>query len=133
MNNYTYSFETQKSSEEIFELLLEIDKWWSGIHNETITGQSQKLTDEFSFSAGGGMHFTKQKMIELKTNKRIVWLVTESNLSFLDDPKEWEQTKLAFDIVEKEGKTHIQFTHLGLEPQIECFSECSNRLDTVFS
>ncbi len=125
MNNFEYSFATQKSSKEIFKLLLDVDRWWSGIHNETIIGKSNELNDEFSFSAGGGMHFTRQKLVELIPNKKIVWQVTESNLSFLDNRKEWEHTKLAFHLVEKEGKTDVTFTHIGLAPQIECYNECS--------
>ncbi|GEC70517.1 Activator of Hsp90 ATPase homolog 1-like protein [Flavobacterium flevense] len=125
MNNYTYTFETSRSAKEIFELLLTIKKWWSGIHNETITGNSLQLNDEFSFSAGGGMHFSKQKLVELIPDTKIVWLVTESNLSFLDNPTEWENTKLVFNIFEKGGKTHVQFSHVGLNQQIECYEGCS--------
>ena len=125
MNNYTFNFVTHKSPKEIFNLLLDINKWWSGIHKETITGNSKKLNDEFSFSAGGGVHYTMQKLIELVPNTKIVWKVTDSNLSFLDNPKEWKNTKLVFDILEKEEKTHVQFTHIGLEPQIECYDSCS--------
>ncbi len=125
MDNFEYVFTTKKEAKEVFELLLDVDKWWSGIYNETIIGKSQKLNDEFSFSAGGGMHFTKQKLVELIPNKNIVWLVKESNLSFLDNPEEWYNTKLAFEIFEKGGKTNVKFTHVGLEPQIECYNECS--------
>ena len=126
MNNYTYSFTTSKSPQEVFDLLLNVEKWWSGIYEETITGKSQKLNDEFSFSAGGGMHFSKQKLVELIPNKKIVWQVTESNLSFLNNPKEWENKKLVFGILEKENETQVTFTHEGLEPKIECYDECSN-------
>jgi hypothetical protein len=90
------------------------------------------MGDEFSFLAGGGMHFCKQKLIELIPNKKIVWLVTESNLSFLENPKEWENTKLIFDISEKENKTKVTFTHKGLEPQIECYDGCSNAWTQYF-
>lgn len=125
MNNYTYCFTTPKSSKTVFELLLDIEKWWFGIYNETITGTSQNINDEFSFSAGDGMHFTRQKLVEIIFNKKIVWQVTESNLSYLDNPKEWKNTKLVFDILECEGKTQVIFNHIGLEPQIECYDGCS--------
>ena len=126
MESYTYSFTTHKSPKEIFDLLLNIEKWWTGIYEETISGCSQKLNDEFSFSAGGGVHFSKQKLIELIPDKKLVWLVTESNLSFLDNPNEWESTKLVFDILERENETQITFTHEGLVPEIECYDSCSN-------
>ena len=126
MSNYTYSFTTSRSPQQVFDLLLNVEKWWSGIYEETITGKSQKINDEFSFSAGGGMHFSKQKLVQLIPNKKIGWQVTESNLSFLHNAKEWENTKLVFVILEKENETQVTFTHEGLEPEIECYDECSN-------
>jgi len=126
MSNYTYSFTTSRSPQQVFDLLLNVEKWWSGIYDETITGKSQKINDEFSFSAGGGMHFSKQKLVQLIPNKKIGWQVTESNLSFLHNAKEWENTKLVFVILEKENETQVTFTHEGLEPEIECYDECSN-------
>lgn len=77
------------------------------------------MGDEFSFSAGGGVHFSKQKLTELIPDKRIVWQVTESNLSFLEDSKEWENTNLVFDILEKENETHLTFTLEGLVPKLD--------------
>jgi hypothetical protein len=126
MKSYSFEIETHKSPKEVYGLLLEIKKWWSGIYDETISGKSKKEQDEFTFSAGGGMHFSRQKLTELIPYKKIVWEVIESNLSFLDNPKEWEKTKLQFDISEKENKTKITFTHAGLVPHIECFEQCSN-------
>lgn len=126
MKSYTYSFTTHKSSKEIFDLLLNIEEWWSGIYEEKISGSSQKLNDEFSFSAGGEVHSSKQKLIELIPNKKLVWLVTESNLSFLNNPKEWENTRLVFNVWEKNGQSKVTFTHEGLEPRIECYAGCSS-------
>ncbi|AYD47047.1 SRPBCC family protein [Arachidicoccus soli] len=127
MKNYSFDIESHQSAKAVFALLLNIKKWWSGIYGETITGKSQKINDEFSFSAGEGMHFTKQKLIELIPYKKIVWEVIASNLSFLENPKEWEHTKLRFDILEKAGnKTKVTFTHQGLSPEIECYEQCSN-------
>ena len=125
-NSFSYSFSTQKPSKAVFNMLLNVENWWSGIYNETITGESQKPDDQFSFSAGEGMHFTRQKLIELIPDKKIVWRVIESKLSFLEDPQEWENTKIMFDILKKGEKTQVLFTHEGLEPQIECYDECSN-------
>jgi hypothetical protein len=121
-----------KSAKEIFDLLQNIEKWWSGIYEETIKGKSQKLNDEFSFSAGGGIHFSKQKLVALIANKKIVWHVTESNLSFLKNPEEWKNTKLTFDISETKNETKVTFTHEGLEPNIECYGSCSNAWTQYF-
>lgn len=125
MKNYSYSFTTAKSPKHVFDLLLDIEKWWSGIYEETIRGKSRELNDEFSFLAGGGMHFSKQKLVELIPDKKIVWLVTESRLSFLNNPKEWENTKFFFDISVVNDRTQVRFIHEGLEPHIECYNQCS--------
>ncbi|MGN6532605.1 MAG: SRPBCC domain-containing protein [Ginsengibacter sp.] len=133
MKSYLFEIETRKSAKEVFELLLKIEKWWSGIYDETIIGKSKKVNDEFTFSAGGGVHFSKQKLVELIPYKKIVWEVTESNLSFLDNPKEWEYTKLQFDIIEKgKNETKIIFTHEGLVPDIECYEQCTNAWTQYF-
>ena len=123
--SFTYSFKSSKTPEDIFRLLLNIEQWWSGLYEETIEGKSHKLNDEFSFKAGGGVHYSKQKLIELIPDKRIVWLVTDSKLNFLNDPGEWNNSKICFDISREQDKTVVTFTHDGLTPQIECYNNCS--------
>ncbi len=124
--SFTYSFNTAKSPEEVFNLLLDPNKWWFGFYEETITGKSTKISDEFSFLAGDGVHFTKQRLIELVPHSKIVWLVFESNLTFINDPKEWINTKIRFDISSQGEKTKVTFTHKGLVPRFECYNDCSN-------
>ncbi|TDE17126.1 SRPBCC family protein [Dyadobacter psychrotolerans] len=133
MDNYTRNFITHKSPKQVYELLLDVKQWWSGIYDEIITGESQKENDTFSFSAGGGMHFSEQILKQLIPYKRIVWEVTESNLAFLSDPNEWAGTKLIFDIQEiTETEAQLTFTHEGLKPQIECYGQCSNAWTQYF-
>ena len=122
---FSYSFNSSKPAEEIFSLLLQSREWWSGLYGETIEGQSEKVNDEFSFRAGDGAHYSKQRLVELIPNKRIAWLVTESNLSFLAEKNEWANTKIIFDITPEDDHTHITFTHEGLVPKIECYDGCS--------
>lgn len=95
--NFTYQFTSSKTPESIFELLLNVDQWWSGLYEETIKGKSHQLNDEFTFEAGQGMHYSKQKLVELVPNKKISWLVTDSKLTFLNKVDEWTNSKLSFD------------------------------------
>lgn len=124
--NFTYSFDTTKTPNEIFNLLLKIPEWWYGVFEETIEGKSQRLNDEFTFRAGGGAHYTKQQLTELIPDKKVVWKVTESNLSFLSDPEEWRDTKFSFELSPGNGSTHVTFTHEGLVPEVECYDACSS-------
>lgn len=123
--NFTLSFKSSKTPEEIFKQLLNVKLWWFGVYNETIDGKSHQLNDEFTFKAGEGMHYSKQKLVELISNKRIVWLITESKLTFLKNQTEWTNTKICFDLTKEGNKTVVNFTHEGLTPEIECYTNCS--------
>ncbi len=124
-DNFSFSFQTSKPAQEVFELLLNIEQWWSGLFNETIKGKSKAVNDEFTFKAGDGAHYSKQKLTELVPDKKIVWLITESELSFLNHPTEWNGTKISFELA-KDGKdTKVTFMHEGLVPQMECYDACS--------
>lgn len=124
--DFTYSFTTPKSPEEIFNLLLVINKWWSGIFEEIITGESRKINDEFSFRAGGGVHYSKHRLTELVPNQKIVWEIIESTLSFLTKTDEWMNTKLRFDIAREGDMSRVTFTHEGLVPKFECYNNCTD-------
>jgi len=124
--NFTYSFSSPKTPEEIYAQLLDVRQWWSGLFGESFTGDSKKTGDEFNFKAGNGMHNTTQKLVEAVPGKRIVWLVTSSQLSFLSDPSEWKGTRICFDLVKDGKNTVVTFTHEGLVPQIECYQNCSS-------
>jgi hypothetical protein len=123
--NFTLSFSVDQSPEEVFNTILQVHKWWSGLYGEEFEGKAEKVGDEFSFRAGGGAHYSKQKLIELVAGKKIVWLVTDSELTFLKKKNEWTGTKLIFDISRSGSKTQINFTHEGLVPEIECYDSCN--------
>lgn len=124
--HYQYRFRTSKSANEVFAHLINPAHWWVGLFGEIIEGKSLQINDEYTFRAGDGIHYSNQKLIELIPDKKIVWLVTESNLSFLKSTNEWAGTSICFDIENFEGKTHITFTHIGLIPEIECYGSCTS-------
>lgn len=117
--SYTTSFLVDQSPEEVFNAVTNVRGWWS----EDITGGTAKQDDEFEFEVKG-VHHSKQKLVEVVPNKRVVWLVTEATMTFLKDQHEWEGTKVVFDITEEDGKTKLTFTHEGLVPHIECYKFC---------
>jgi hypothetical protein len=123
--DFTFSIQTEKSPEYVFKVIRDVRSWWSGLYNESFSGETKELNDEFSFNAGDGAHYSRQKLVEVIPDKKVVWLITESELSFLEQKDEWVGTKVIFEISEKAGKTELVFTHQGLTPEIECYDSCA--------
>jgi hypothetical protein len=123
--DFSFSFQTSQSVEDVYKTLLDVRSWWTGLFGETIKGDSSILNDEFIFKAGNGAHYTKQKLIEAEPYQRIVWLVTDSNLNFAKKPDEWTGTQIRFDISSQSGKAKVTFTHEGLVPKFECYNGCA--------
>jgi hypothetical protein len=123
--NFTTSLLVDQTPEEVFNAVSNVRGWWSGLYNEEIKGNTDKLNEEFTFKAGEGAHYSKQKLVEAIPGKKLVWLVTDSKLTFLKNESEWNGTKLIFDISKKGNKTELTFTHQGLVPEIECYNSCA--------
>lgn len=123
--NFTLTLQTDKSPEEVFKAITNVRSWWSGYYDEHFTGNTEKLNDEFSFRTGDGVHHTKHKLVEVIPNKRVVWLVTFSELTFVEKKDEWVGTKVIFEINQKGDLTQLVFTHEGLNPEIECYNACA--------
>lgn len=117
---YTTSFVVDQSPHEVFKAITSVRDWWG----KGITGNSEKQGDEFIFEVPD-VHRSVQKLVEVVPDQRIVWLVTESNMTFIKDAGEWVNTKIIFDITKEDGKTKLTFTHLGLAPEVECYKFCA--------
>ena len=122
--NYTVEIEVAKSSRDVFNAITDhVVKWWGG---RDLKGSSTKLNDEFVIHHPGA-HYSKQKVVEFIPDKKVVWLVTESEMSWLEkDKHEWTNTKMIFEIAAKGDKTRLRFTHEGLTPEKECYQRCTN-------
>lgn len=123
--DFTINAWVNKTPQEVFKAITNVRAWWTGYYSEQFTGNSANLNDEFSFRAGEGAHYSKQKLTEVIPNQKIVWDVIESELSFLQKTDEWTGTKVIFEISEHDGKTQLTFTHQGLKPEVECYDSCA--------
>jgi hypothetical protein len=119
--DFTTTISVDQTPEQAFAAINNVRGWWSG----EIEGATDKLGAEFTYRYKD-VHRSTQKITELIPGKRVVWRVLESQLNPFKDKSEWNGTEIIFDISEKDGKTEVRFTHVGLVPQYECFGSCSN-------
>jgi len=117
--NYTASFLVDQSPREVFNAVTNVRGWWS----EEVEDSTDKLNDVFLYHYQD-VHRATIKLIEVVPDKKVVWQVLDNYFNFTQDKTEWKGTQIVFDISEKNGKTEMVFTHVGLVPDYECYNVC---------
>lgn len=120
-SDFTTVIQVDQSPSAVFNAVTNVRGWWS----EEIEGDSAKLNDEFNYHYED-IHRCKVKLTEVIPNQKIVWLVEENYFKFTEDETEWTGTKPTFEITEKDRKTELRFTHVGLVQDYECFEICKD-------
>jgi hypothetical protein len=119
--SFSLSFLVDESPQRVFDAINNVPAWWTA----NFEGNSRKLNDEFEVRFGD-VHYSKQKLIDVVENEKVIWLVTDSKLSFVNNKREWVNTRIIFEISRKGGKTQVVFRHDGLAEGVECFDACSD-------
>jgi hypothetical protein len=104
--SYSTSIEVPFPANFVFEHVNDISKWWP----EEFEGESTKLNDEFIFRSGE-MHYSKQRIVELAPDKKVVWLTTESIRK--TDNYEWTGAIYSFELSTDGKITTVNFTYNG--------------------
>src|SRR5664279_3741663 len=120
-NDFTTSLLVDQTPKQVFDAINNVRGWWS----EEIEGSTDTLNAEFDYHYQD-VHRCKMKITELVPEKKVVWLVLDNYFKFTKDQTEWTNTKVIFEITEKDNKTQIRFTHQGLVPEHECYDVCKN-------
>jgi Activator of Hsp90 ATPase homolog 1-like protein len=123
-NSWTTEVFVPNSPEQVFDAVTNVRGWW----NEELDGATCDVGDEFTFTDHGSLR-CRFRLTEVTPATRVVWQVTESHLSFVEDHDEWTGTQVIFDITRARGGTHLRFTHQGLRPTVECYHACSRGWD----
>lgn len=119
--NFTTSFTVDHSPAEVFKAITNVRGWWTG----DIDGNADAPGAAFTYRYRD-LHYSKQEVTELVPDQKLVWRVTEADLTFLEDPGEWAGTEIAFEIVPQGARTEVRFAHRGLRSDFECFDTCSS-------
>jgi predicted phosphohydrolase len=117
--DFTTTLLVDQTPKEAFNAINNVRGWWS----QEIDGGTDKLNDEFIYHYKD-VHNCKMKLTEVIPDKKVVWLVMDNYFNFTKDKSEWKGTEISFEISEKDNKTQIRFTHLGLVPEYECYNIC---------
>lgn len=119
--NFSIKLVVDKTPAEVFKAINNVRGWWSG----EISGDTGKAGAEFTYRVPD-MHYSKQRITEFISDKKVVWHVTESTLNFIKNTHEWTGSDIIFEIAPSNDQTELRFTHSGLVPAHECYNDCSN-------
>jgi hypothetical protein len=116
--DYKHTLTLKTTPAEAMNRISQVSSWWA----KKVKGQSAKLNDEFSVHFG--TTWVNFRITECIPGKKVVWLVTDCNLDWINDKKEWNGTTVIWNLTEKGGKTRIDFVHEGVTPDRECYESC---------
>jgi uncharacterized protein YndB with AHSA1/START domain len=119
--SYTTTIVVDQTPEQVFDAVVDVRSWWFG----HIEGNADRIGEEFTYSVSG-IHWNAMRVTELVPGAKVAWLVTDSRLEFTEVKDEWTGTTIAFHIEAIDGGTRLKFTHVGLVPEDECFTDCSD-------
>ncbi len=108
-----------KTPEEAFDAIANVSGWWA----KNFKGEAKSEDDVFSVIFGET--FVDFKIAEAIPGKKVVWQVTDCNLHWINDKKEWKGTRVVWEITPVGNATEIVMTHIGITPDAECFDDCS--------
>lgn len=116
--NFHTTIKVNASAAEAMKKIAQVNLWWA----KKFTGKAEKLHDKFSVHFGET--FVDFQISEFIPDKKFVWKVTDCNLDWINNKKEWNGTEVVFEISEMKDSTQINFTHVGLVPGVECYDDC---------
>jgi hypothetical protein len=104
---------------EAFEMISRVSEWWV----KDVEGKTEKLNDNFTVHFGST--WVAFKITEVDALKKIVWKITDCNLPWNSDLKEWNGTHIVWEVSNENGLTTITFSHIGLSV-LDCGNQCMN-------
>jgi uncharacterized protein YndB with AHSA1/START domain len=120
-SSFTTSFTVDMAPEEVFDAIKDVRSWWM----TQVEGNADAVGDEFGYQVEG-VHRVRIQVEELVPAEKVVWRVVDNWFGFVDDPREWQDTAIRFDIARTADGAEVRFTHDGLTAADECFDVCSS-------
>ncbi len=89
-----------------------LSEWWT---NDTIAKPEVGFINQFKF---GPAHYKKIKVSQLNGKNKVIWELIEGD-------EEWLDTKIVFQLDEKDGNTFLKFSHLKWKEETDYFGICN--------
>lgn len=130
-HSYHTILAVEATPERVYAAVNDVRGWWS----EDLEGRTDTIGAEFAFHGnheGVNVHRALIRVTDLVPGKRVEWHVVENHFTFTSDQTEWTDTRIVFEIAPSDSGpdgrsgSEIRFSHLGLEPDDECFDVCSH-------
>lgn len=116
--DYHCSITVPGTTVKAFNSINRVPAWWGA----DLEGNTEKVNDTFT------IHFSDTwvafRITESEPGKKVVWLVTDSYLPWLEDKTEWNNTRVVWEISQEGTNAKIGMTHVGLVPAVECYENC---------
>ena len=119
--DFTLMFRVENSPEEVFNAINNVRGWWS----QAVEGETDRLGAEFRYRYQD-VHRATIRITEFVPGRKVVWHVVENYFNFVKDKSEWTGTDIVFEINPQGDTSELRFTHVGLVPDYECYSVCSD-------
>jgi len=117
--NYHSSIAANMPAKDVYANIANVGAWW----NKNFNGKAEQVGDKFKIRFGEEATVDFE-ITEAVPDKKIVWHVTDCNLHWLKDKKEWKDTKVVWELTPQNNATKIDMTHIGIVPGIECYESC---------
>ncbi|HEY4208546.1 MAG TPA: SRPBCC domain-containing protein [Puia sp.] len=116
--NYQRTIMVNAAPAEAYQGIKDVKAWWA----KKVEGRSAQRWDVFTVRFGET--FVTFEIVEDDPEKKIVWDVRDCNLHWQNDKKEWNGTRVVFEIAPAGECTKVTMTHVGLAPGAECYENC---------
>ncbi len=116
--DFTTTVSVNQNPQVVFDAIANVGGWWS----KNFKGDAKSKNDKFSVKFGET--YVDFMITESIPGQKVVWLVTDCNLHWISNKKEWNGTQVVWQINPSESSTEIVLTHIGLVPESECYKDC---------
>jgi len=116
--DYRSSITSPLPPAQALEAISRVSDWWT----RGVTGSAGRNGDVFQVR--WGETFVNFTVAEWLPDARVVWEVTDCNLPWLEDKKEWNDTRVIWEVAPRASGSTVTMTHSGLTPEAECYEKC---------